>query len=288
MSDDQPIQTPRNLKKLEGPTLIRYSETTLFLWGDEESHPVSDWYYGSGERISSFMFSLRPGNYFKYSKAWKTSYDQQRLYYVLQGAIAIHDPETGEVAVAKEGEAIFWRGNKWHFGYNFGQRETLILEGVVPPEATPEVISSPQKPDLQEIVNGRYELLGKWPAERAKARETAAREGGLLTLHREDCLYFISGTQNPLLISIFVSTDQMTAGYIELGLNTVSDKESHPGDEALVVTRGRLNVYLPESYSWFEVHPKDSFFIPEGTVHQYYNMSDEPVEFFFAVAPRYR
>jgi len=288
MSEDKPIQSPKNLKKLEGPTLIRYSETTRFLWGDEESHQVSDWYYGSGERIASFMFSLRPGNYFKYSDVFKTSYDQHRLYYVLQGSIAIHDPETGEVALADEGEAIFWRGNKWHFGYNFGQRETLILEGVAPPETTPEVISSPQKPDLKEVVNGRYDLLGNWPAAKFQTQETAAREGGLVTIRREDRLHFIAGNKTPTLVSLLVSTDLITAGCIELGINKMADSETHPGDEALVVIRGRLNVYLPETYDWFEVQPKDSLFIPEGTPHQYCNMSDEPVEFFFVVAPRYR
>jgi gentisate 1,2-dioxygenase len=130
--------------------------------------------------------------------------------------------------------------------------------------------------------------LGKWPAERSKARETAARGGGLLAIPRADCLHFIAGTKTPILVSLFVSTDQITAGYIELGIDKMSDSESHLGDEALVVIRGRLNVYLPETYDWFEVQPKDSLFIPEGVQHQYYNMSDQPVEFFFAVAPRYR
>jgi mannose-6-phosphate isomerase-like protein (cupin superfamily) len=282
------VNDAKNLKKLAGPTLIRYSEATRFLWGDEESHQVSDWYYGAGERISAFMFSLRPGEYFRYSRNWKTLYDQQRLYYVLQGSIAIHDPQSGEVAWAEAGEAIYWHGNKWHFGYNFGQQETLILEGCVPPQTEPEIITSPRKPDLAEIVNGRYDLLGKWPAERFTARERAAREGGLLTIRRADCLRLIAGDKTPTLVSLFVSTELMTAGVIELGVGKMADVESHPGDEALVCTAGRLNVYLPESYDWFELHPKDSLFIPEGTPHQYCNMSDQPLGFFFTVAPRYR
>ena len=65
MPDNQLVNDAKNLKKLEGPTLIRYNEATRFLWGDEESHQVSDWYYGAGERISAFMFSLRPGDYFR-------------------------------------------------------------------------------------------------------------------------------------------------------------------------------------------------------------------------------
>ncbi len=288
MADNKLINAAKNVKKLEGPTLIRYSEAARFLWGDEESHQVSDWFYGAGERIASFMFSLRPGDYFRYSKAWKTLYNQQRIYYVLQGGIVIHDPESGEVAMANEGEAIYWHGNKWHFGYNFGEREALILEGCVPVLTEPEIIISPQQPDLAGIVNGRYDLLGKWPCELFNTQETAVRDGGLFTVKRENCLRLIAGTKVPTLVSLFVSTDMMTAGYIELGVGKRADAETHPGDEALVCTRGRLNVYLPETFEWFELHPKDSFFIPEGAPHQYCNMSDQGVEFFFAVAPRYR
>lgn len=96
------------------------------------------------------------------------------------------------------------------------------------------------------------------------------------------------GTKNPTLVSLFVSTDDMTVSMIELGGGKMADIEAHPGDEAIFATRGQLNVYLPDTFDWYELHPKDSLFIPEGTRHQYCNMSDEPVEFFFAVAPRYR
>lgn len=290
MSENKLLQAPKGVEKLEKPTLIRYEEATRFLWGDEKAGQVSDWIYGSGARIASFMFSLRPGAYFKLSDTWKPLYDQHRLYYVYQGNLAIHNPENGNVAVANEGEAIFWKGNKWHFGYNFGQRETLVLEGVAPvrsPDVT-EIELSLKKPDLPEIVNGRYDLLGKWPAEREKVETTKWREGDMVTIRRADCLHLIMGEENPILVSLFVSTGEVTSGYIELLPGKMSDRETHPGDEAIFVTRGRLNVHLPDTYDWFEVNPQDSLFIPEGIDHQYCNMSDKLVEFFFAVAPRYR
>jgi gentisate 1,2-dioxygenase len=290
MAKGKVLQAPKGVRKLEEPTLIRYSEAVRFLWGDEKSGQVSDWIYGSGARIASFMFSLRPGAYFKLSDTWKPLYDQHRLYYVYQGNLVIHDPEHGDVAVANEGDAIFWTGNKWHFGYNFGQRETLILEAVAPPRSPDltEIETSLKKPDLPAVVNGRYDLLGKWPAVRPEVEAQKWREGGILTIRREDCLHLIAGEENSILVSLFVSTEEVTAGTIDLLPGKMSDRESHPGDEAIFVTRGRLNVYLPDTYDWFELHPQDSLFIPEGVNHQYCNMSDEPLEFFFAVAPRYR
>lgn len=199
MAASESIQAPKNVVRLgREPVLIRYDEATRFLWGDEESHQVSDWLYGRGERIASFMFSLRSGEYFRWSKTWKPLYNQHRLYYVLQGHLAIHDPETGDVAVANEGEAIFWRGEKWHFGYNFGPSESLILEGVAPPERgvdVPEVVFSEQKPDLGQVVSGRYDLLGKWPEDRPRARETT-----LLMKSRS------MAWERPILKSLFAST----------------------------------------------------------------------------------
>ena len=73
-------------------------------------------------------------------------------------------------------------------------------------------------------------------------------------------------------------------GYVELLPGVMSDAESFPGDEALLVTQGRLNVYLPETYDWFELNAKDSLFLPEGVSHQYCNMSDAPADLFYRSA----
>jgi quercetin dioxygenase-like cupin family protein len=234
---------------------------------------------------------LRPNEYFKSSKTWRPLYDQDRFYYVLQGNLAIHDPASGEVAVATEGEAIYWNGKKWHFGYNFGQQETLVLDWAAPPEraaSMPEVEMSRKKPDLTETAGGQYELLGKWPAELPRTRQVAWRDGGMITIQRRDCLHLIAGDKKPALISLFVSTPVITAGIIDLLPGQVVERESHPGDEVLFATQGRLNVYLPESYDWFELHPKDSLFLPEGVTHQYCNYSDQLAQLVFAVSPGYR
>lgn len=291
MAGKKPIQAPKGTRHFTEPTLVPYSEATRFLWGDEESHQVYDWVYGRGDRLSSLIFSLRPGEYFKSSKTWRPLYDQDRFYYVLQGNLAIHDPVSGEVAVANEGEAIYWSGKKWHFGYNFGQRETLVLDWAAPPERAvdvPEVEMSKQKPDLAEPVGGRYDLLDRWPAERPRVETTAWQGGGMVTVRRQDCLHLIAGNNKPTLVSLFISTPVITGGVIDLLPGHMAEAEAHPGDEVLFATRGRLNVYLPDTYDWFELHPRDSLFLPEGVRHQYCNYSDEMAQLVFAVSPHYR
>ena len=63
----------------------------------------------------------------------------------------------------------------------------------------------------------------------------------------------------------------------------------HGGDESLYLLEGCLNIRTPENEGqrWFELKPKDGFYLPQGTPHQYYNMSDQPVSFIFGVAPDY-
>ena len=291
MSNEKVIQKPKGLKALQEPAVIRYEEATRFLWGDEESGLVSDFIYGGGSRISSFMYSLRPGGSFRFSKTWKPKYDEHRLYYVIQGALVGHEPESGQVAVAQEGEAIFWKGDKYHFCYNVSEKETLILDIWAPggfPLDVAEIDTSRLQPDPKNIINGRFDLLGEWPMARHEFEQRSRQQGDMMTLRRADCLHVLSGEKHPILVDLFASTDEFTVGYIDLLPGVTSDGEVHPGDEALFVTHGQLNVYLPETYDWFELHPRDSMFIPEGVVHRYFNQTNMKTEFCFTVVPRYQ
>ena len=106
MTDDSGAAPPPRV--FSAATSVRRADGQRFLWGDEDSGQIADVIYGRGTRISAVTFSLGPGHWFGASKAWKPLYDQHRFYYVARGTLAIHDPETGDVAVAGPGEAIGW------------------------------------------------------------------------------------------------------------------------------------------------------------------------------------
>ena len=55
----------------------------------------------------------------------------------------------------------------------------------------------------------------------------------------------------------------------------------------IFVTEGKLHVYLPESYDWFELDAWDVLYLPANTPHQYWNYTDKPLSFAFMVVPRY-
>jgi len=197
------------------PLLVRAFEATRVLWGDETSGQVSDLVYGRGNRISGFVYLLGPGHWFGSSDTWKPLYDQHRLYYVVQGTLAVHDPESGEVAVAGPGEGVTWHGERYHYGYNVGTDEVIVLDWFAPaerPPDAPEIEYSPSKRAVSEVVGGRYELLGSWPDARAAEMQRREESGGMLTVGPQNALQLVHGTKQPLLVSILTSGPDLTGG----------------------------------------------------------------------------
>ena len=273
------------------PVLVRKADAKRFLWGDNESRQVSDLIYGRGERLSAVAFTLGPGHWFGASSVWKPLYDQHRFYYVVQGSLAIHDPEGGQVSIAGAEEAITWRGSRYHFGYNFGDEETVVLDWFAPPDRpvdVPEVSVSSSKRELGEFKGGCYELLGAWPDRRPNSRQEAFENGDIVTVGPDEALNLIHGTRKPMHVSILASSDLLTGGTFRLRATETSEPEQHPGDEVLFALSGRLNVHLPESGAWFELSPLDCLFIPEATPHQYWSYGARASCAVFCVAPRYR
>jgi quercetin dioxygenase-like cupin family protein len=273
------------------PMLVRKFEATRVLWGDETSGQVSDLVYGRGARISGFVYLLGPGHWFGSSDTWKPLYDQHRLYYVVQGKLAIHDPESGEVAVAGPGEGVTWRGERYHYGYNVGDDEAVVLDWFAPAERPPdaaEVEYSSAKRALSEVVGGRYELLGSWPDVAGAERRRREEEGGMLCVGPRDALHLVHGTKHPLLVSILTSSPDLTGGTFAVRGGSHSEPESHPGDEVVFALSGRLNVHLPRTGDWFELNELDCLFLPEGTEHEYWSYGTETAKAMFCVVPGYR
>ena len=62
--------------------------------------------------------------------------------------------------------------------------------------------------------------------------------------------------------SLFVSTKEMTAGTVDLIPAARSENRVHPSDKVIFVTAGKLHVYLPETYDWFELDEWDLLYLP--------------------------
>jgi quercetin dioxygenase-like cupin family protein len=266
------------------PRLLRFADVPRWVWGDEVSQRVADWGYSVTERMNFILFALEPGGFWRHSENFRPAYPAHEGYYVVQGELTVHNPQTGEVQVVRAGEALHFRENTWHYGYNFTTEETLVIEALapVPPGVSVEALERLAGP-ITEIRSGRTELIGSWPWRAAEARATQT----LVPLREADWLHILRGTSPAVRVALFVATDKLTMGRFSLLPGVQAEAEAHPGEEALIVLAGRLSVHLPASDEWFELHPRDGFYLPPGLSHRYCNPFDAPAVVVFAVAPAY-
>jgi quercetin dioxygenase-like cupin family protein len=271
--------------------MTRYENARHYLWGDAVSGRVKDWYYAGTDRIHMAMFSLPPGGLWRHSDSHKSYYGADECYYLLAGELTMHNPETGDVAVLRAGEALTFRERTWHYGYNETGVETVIIctFAPVPADISSAATLAAAVPPLQEIRQGRWDLTGEtgfpWTARRTGP---APAESCFRVLATRDWLSVIQGTDRPIRVDLMVSTEKQTSGLFRLLPGVTTDAETHPGDEVAFCVSGQASVYLPDRDEWFELHPRDNVAIPEGVAHRWYNTSGQPAEVFFGVAPRYR
>jgi quercetin dioxygenase-like cupin family protein len=265
------------------PALIKAGEAPRFLWGDEKAGYVSDWIYGSSPDIHMMSFEMNVGARFGNSPDFKTYYNCAETYHCLKGEFTFHCPETGEVHVLRKGDTLYFPPNTWHWGYNFGDESSHILESLTPRTEEAVEAYAIKQPWLKDIRLGPRETIGKFEpgGTRGPQRAKLARAG--------DYLYEIIGERKPMRVGIVCSTAMLTTGIVDLHPGQESELIAHPSDEVLYCLAGRMNVYLPNaSPNWWEMKEGDAGFIPKGTRHAYFNTSDAPAKFIFSVAPKYR
>lgn len=278
--------SPSPRAQFDGPTPIRYEQVARHLWGDDASGNVADWIYVSNTKIHQIVFGLPVGGAFRHSDSYRTIFAADELYYVLSGVLVLANPETGEVQRAEPGEAIFFRRDTWHHGFNYGTEPLRVLEFFAPPplQGTSGAYAR-TKANLTEFRYTRDHLLGNWNPLAPHADESRT----LLPIRAQDALWRLEGKHSQVLVGILVSTEHLTVGRVELLPGQKSEPHRHGGDKSLYVLEGTLNLRLPDAKgpSWFELRPGDGFYVPEGILHQYYNISDKPVRLVFGVAPNY-
>lgn len=285
----------------DGPVPIPYGAVTRHLWGDAAAGRVDDWIYVSSLQIHQLVFGLPPGEGFRHSPDYRTVFAADEVLTVLMGTMVIANPETGEVQVARTGESVFFRRDTWHHAWAWGSEELRVLEFFAPPPATGSSGKyAATRPYVATPRYGRPDLIGRWPARAAEgaaggAAGTAAggaAGGGRFTLIREgDHLLSLDPADPRVLTGIAASTEHLTAGFHRLSPGGRSGIRAHRGSTGLYVRAGRVNVLLEDHDSlpvWFELHPQDGFYLPEGTRYRLFNMGGTEAEVLFGCAPDWR
>jgi quercetin dioxygenase-like cupin family protein len=269
-----------------GPAHIPYESATRHLWGDDISGEVADWIYVSSNHIHQLIFGVPSGGAFRHSDAYRTIFAADEVLYVLNGEMLLGNPETGEVHRVLSGEAAFFRRDTWHHAFSHSAEPLRVLEFLAPPPAQGTTGAYAQsRPNLLESRYTQNQWLGRWPMARAEAQV-----GHTIQVLREaDVLLRLEGRDQPIPVGLWASTEHLTVGTIRLLPGQHTDVHAHAGDESLYLLAGTLNVRVPDNGSqrWFELKPRDGFYLPAGVPHQYYNVSAEPVHLIFGVAPQY-
>ncbi|MBI3475118.1 MAG: cupin domain-containing protein [Acidobacteria bacterium] len=280
--------SPSPRPTFDKPTHIPYEAATRHVWGDDVAGKVMDWIYVSSGKIHQLLFSMPSGGRFRHSDQHRTIFAADELYYVISGTFVMSNPETGEVHRVNAGEAAFFRRDTWHHGFNYGTEPLRVLEFFAPPpsQGTSSAYAK-TKPNLAECRYTQDQWIENWPM----ARADAERNFRFKMVRDSDLLWRMEGSDNGgrQMVGILVSTDQLTVGKLYLLPGRETEIEVHGGDESLYLLEGNLGVCVesPDSSPWFELKPGDGFFLPQGTRHQYRNISDRPAVVLFGVAPNY-
>ena len=250
----------QNIPVLDKPTLVRASETSLLLWGDETTGFVNDLFHAQSTQLILVTIGMPPGRRFHHSETNKPVYTGNAGLYVLEGQYTVQFPDTGEVRVAEQGEMLLLRGPQWHFGYNFSDRELRVLE-TISPLASPGALTDLVCPapeagfDAQAIKN--------FPATRTVPR--------LEVVTRRTALNIIIGKQHHTLLKVFASTDKLTVAVFDLNGGQRTDPIKFSRDATLYVEKGRLNVRIQADGIWEELNPGDAYFFPADTTWEVFN-----------------
>lgn len=266
------------------PSHIRYESVTRHLWGEEDAGLVDDWIYASTDKIHQLVFGLQPGGFFKHTDAFRTIFGADEVLYVLSGTFGLANPQTGEMQVAKAGEALFFRKDTWHHGFNLSDEPVRVLEYFAPPPS--QGTSGPYARTKELITENRYlqdAMMGRFPMQ--AAMERAGRT--IHPMRDADLLWSLDRQTQGAYTGFYAATEHLTAGRTTVLTGQRSGMETHAGDECIYVLSGSLNIHVPgaEGQVWFELNPRDGFYIPGGYAHQYYNMGKGPAEFVFGIAP---
>lgn len=279
MEASQPYK-PSPRPTFDGPAHIPYRSVQRYLWGDPVAGEVSDWIYVSSARIHALVFGLPPHGAFRHSPDHRTVFAADELLYVLEGTMAIANPETGEVQRIETGASVFFRRDTWHHAFAHGTGPLRVLELFAPPPATGSSGAySRTRPYLEESRYAEDGLLGTLAPATQRART-------LTPIDRRDIVW---RRDLDVLVGLLASTEHLTTALLEVDPGQSSAQHAHAGDEILYLTEGTLHVraWQGDDVHVFELEPDDACYIPGGCRHEYRNYSGSTARAVLGIAPDY-
>jgi quercetin dioxygenase-like cupin family protein len=282
--DDAYHPSPR--PTFDRPTAIPRGRAQRHVWGDPESGEILDWIYVSSEKIHQLLFEIPVAGQFTHSDAHRTVFGADEVLYLVEGDVAVADPETGEVVRATAGEAVCFGPDTWHHCFNWGSRPARVLEFFAPPPAAGTSGAYAQKRPLLEQSRYRDDaVLGN----HVPGGDPARGSRKLVVVRSSDYVWRLEGDSDPVLVGIIASTRQLTVATCEVRGVGWSGWRTHAGDASGYVLSGSLVLRVSggSNRSWHELLAGDGFFIPQGAGYQVRNGSQDNAAYLLGAAPSY-
>ena len=272
---DARVGSPR--PSFDVPTKIARESVTQYLWGDEESGLVADWIYASTQRVHMLVYGLPRDGACRHSPSHRTIFGADVCYLVLEGTLALANPETGEVKVAEPGELLFFRKDTWHHIFSKGSVPLRVLEYFAPPPSTGTSRAyAATRPYLERALYELADDVGSLPS--------SARNDTLWRVTAADAAWRLEGS---MLVGLLLSTEHLHVATLRLRPSETSDVRRRGGDTVVYVTQGSLHVRssFGDTTFWFEINEGDAFFAPAGAEQQFFNYGGDDVHAALGVAP---
>lgn len=265
------------------PTLIRAGTAVSHEWGDEASGFVQDEVLVSSALLHSIIFTLPVGGSFVHSRANPTIFGADVVYIVLGGRLLLADPEHGQLVVAASGDALFFRRDTWHDGFNRGEEPVRVLELFAPtPAAGASSAYARAQPYLEHARYGDDAIIGHWP-------EAATAAAEVRRIHLATGAQRSLRLEGDVLWSIIASTEHLHAASGELVRGGAGPRRQYGGDAILHLTSGSVLAVTDRGSSTVEhsLGPGDSLVVPRGYSLTLGGEVDTAASFILGVAPTY-
>ena len=265
------------------PTVVRAGTATPYRWGDDSSGFVEDEVLISSTALHSIIFTMPAGGSFVHSRENPTIFGADIVYVVLSGRLLLADPERAQLALAEAGDALFFRRDTWHDGFNRGAEPVRVLELFAP---TPAVGASSAyakaQPYLEHSSYADDAVIGHWPA----SASDVLRDRRIELVGQAQRSLRLEGD---VLWAIIASTENLHAATGELFRGGVGPSRRYGGDAILHLTGGRVIATTGHAGATVEhlAEAGDSLLVPQGASLGLRCPDDAQATFILGVAPAY-
>lgn len=294
-------------------------DTAHFIsWGPDADglHRTPNPIYYSTKAMTTGVFSLAPGDYFK-----PGNHPNPETYWIRSGTLWLGNADTGQIVQLEPGDGLLIPAFQFHFGYNFGDETVEILFMIARTTHTDQMRANPNYDDhyqkfrepiaLHRDIDHRYQRHSSWAQPGFRAAEAPPTRmddlvcwpskssrsvchdpdtDNVQIVDRRDYLHFVTGSDygHQFLTSYFYSTNEFQTGKIRVPPGRITNPIRLRGQRVYYnIADAPIVVIASDTGDALIAKRDEAIFVPAGVVHQFQNPGHRALQsvFFAATEP---